>query len=65
MWPFSRRNNAEKKKGSHLMRKVVVGLVIGGAVGSIVGKKIMQHHCKRDEDNEETPAPKADDRFED
>lgn len=38
MWPFRRK----KKDTNRLMKKVVVGLVIGGAIGSIVGKKMME-----------------------
>lgn len=41
MWPF-RRHKEEKKK--HIAQKVVVGLIVGGAIGSIVGKKLLEKH---------------------
>lgn len=49
MWPF--RKKAAKKK-SLMPKKVIVGLIIGGAIGSIVGKKLLEKHDKDDEDSE-------------
>jgi hypothetical protein len=37
MWPFRRRPNGIRKTWENL----VVGLIIGGAIGSIIGKKLM------------------------
>ncbi len=45
MWPF-RKKKIEKK--SHIGRRVVAGLIIGGAVGSIVGKKLLEQHDAKD-----------------
>lgn len=51
MWPFRRRR--EEKKTT-IGQKVVVGLIIGGAIGSIVGKKLMEkHECEDGEDAED------------
>jgi len=48
MWPFRRRRKPEEKK-PHIARKVIVGLVIGGAISSIIGKKLLEKR-ERDED---------------
>lgn len=37
MWPFSRREGGLRKTWENL----IVGLVIGGAIGSIIGKKLL------------------------
>lgn len=47
MWPFRRRREKPKKR---MVEKVVVGLIIGGAIGSIIGKKMMDKHDKEDEE---------------
>lgn len=47
MWPFRRK----KKRLS--ATKVVVGLVIGGAIMSTIGKKIMDKHAERKEQEED------------
>jgi hypothetical protein len=38
MWPFTRH----REKKPHLAKKIIVGLVIGGAITSIIGKKLME-----------------------
>ncbi len=43
MWPFRR---SEKKLSK---TKLVVGLVIGGAIAATVGKKIMEKHAEMKE----------------
>ena len=48
MWPFGRKK-AKKDEGGALKR-VVAGLIIGGAIGSIVGRSLMD---KDEEDDEE------------
>ena len=47
MWPFRRRR---EKKGE-IMKNLVVGLIIGTAITSIIGKKMMEKH-EVDEDDE-------------
>ena len=37
MWPFRRRERGFRKSWENL----IVGLVIGGAIGSIIGKKLL------------------------
>lgn len=36
-----------------MAKKVVAGLIIGGAIGSIVGKTLMEKHDKMDEEEDE------------
>lgn len=45
MWPFCR-----KKKASRL-EKLIAGIIIGGAIGSIVGKKLIEHIKEHDEED--------------
>jgi hypothetical protein len=46
MWPFRTKKKLNKTK-------LVVGLVIGGAIAATVGKKIMEKHAElRDEDDD-------------
>lgn len=53
MWPFRRRKQADEKKG-HFARRVIVGLVIGGAISSIIGAKLMDKKEKeREEEDDE------------
>lgn len=47
MWPFRRKKKLSKTK-------LVVGLVIGGAIAATVGKKIMDKHAELAEDDDET-----------
>lgn len=48
MWPFRRKKKLNKTK-------LVVGLVIGGAIAATVGKKIMERQAelKGEEDEDE------------
>jgi hypothetical protein len=39
MWPFTKKKKLNKTK-------LVVGLVIGGAIAATVGKKIMEKHAE-------------------
>ena len=58
MWPF----RCKHKKCSRL-EKLIAGLVIGGAIGSIVGKALMDrmHDGKKeDDDKEETDIEESD-----
>ena len=43
MWPFRRR---EEEKKSRPIKRLIVGLNIGGAIGSIIGSKILEKHEK-------------------
>ena len=47
MWPF----RCKQKKRSRL-EKLIAGLVIGGAIGSIVGKALIDHMHEDEEDKE-------------
>ncbi len=44
MWPFRRRRDKEKKKNRHIVEKVIAGVIIGTAVSSIIGKKMLDKH---------------------
>ncbi len=48
MWPFKKK----KAKDNHIAKRVIAGLIIGGAIGSIVGKKLMEEH-EREKDEED------------
>jgi len=53
MWPFRR---AKAPAPRRLLREVVAGLIIGGAIGSIIGSKVlekMEREEKRGRGNEE------------
>jgi hypothetical protein len=50
MWPFS---NREEKKQAHIMRKFIAGVIIGGAIASIIGKHMLDKHEKGDDDDDE------------
>jgi len=53
MWPFRRRKPINKAKQA--MERLVAGLIIGGAIGSIVGKKLLDEQEEDGlEDAEET-----------
>ena len=46
MWPFSRKKKLSKSK-------LMVGLVIGGAIAATVGKKIMEKQAELRETEED------------
>ena len=54
MWPFRRRRSEDADR-SHIARKIVVGLVIGGAISSIIGKKLLDKakESKEEEDDKD------------
>jgi hypothetical protein len=47
MWPFRRKN---KRRA---IEKVVAGLIIGAAISSIIGKKLIDKHGKEESEDEE------------
>jgi Na+/glutamate symporter len=49
MWPFRKRQD----KKNHMAKRVIAGLIIGGAIGSIVGKKLMDDQEKKKDDEAE------------
>lgn len=52
MWPFRRKKKQIPKPG-RIAKQVVAGVIIGGAIGSIVGKKLMeQHGVEEDKDDD-------------
>jgi hypothetical protein len=46
MWPFKKKKKMNKTK-------LVVGLVIGGAIAATVGKKIMEKHAALNGEDED------------
>ena len=63
MWPFRRK---EQKSGvKKNVERLVTGFVIGAAISSIVGKKLMDHHeeeyCKDNGDEGGQDDTKKDD----
>ncbi len=51
MWPFKKKPKEEK--GNHIAKRVIAGLIIGGAIGSIVGKKLLDEHRQKNEEEKE------------
>ena len=49
MWPLRRRKQKER---SGIAKKVIVGLVIGGAISSIIGKKLLEKKEQEHEDED-------------
>ncbi len=52
MWPFRRRREKKEKK-PRTMEKVIAGVIIGTAISSIVGKKLLEKHAKDKKAREE------------
>jgi hypothetical protein len=48
LWPFRRRLAQKPHK---IPKKVIAGMVIGGAIASIVGKKLLDKHHDPDNDD--------------
>ena len=46
MWPFSRKNCDGKPKRHRVLKRVIVGFIIGGAISSIIGKSILKERRK-------------------
>jgi len=42
MWPF-RHQRFENKSGK-LVKRLITGLIIGGAIGSVIGRHLMEKH---------------------
>lgn len=42
MWPFKRPKPEQKKL--KIVKRVVAGLIIGGAIGSVVGRNMLEKH---------------------
>lgn len=51
MWPF--RKKTKIPKPGKLAKQVVVGVIIGGAIGSIIGKKMMEKHNAESKERED------------
>ncbi len=51
MWPFRRKKKISKP--GRIVKQVVTGVIIGGAIGSIVGKKLMDQHKAEDDEQED------------
>ena len=51
MWPFKRRKPKIARPRS-AVRRVVAGLIIGGAVASIVGKRVVDRAHKEHEEKQ-------------
>jgi len=50
MWLFSLLGRKKKKS---TMEKIVAGVIIGGAIGSIIGKKLLEKHREHEEGKED------------
>lgn len=46
MWPFTKVAKKEGTKTRKVMRRLIVGFVIGGAISSIVGSALMKERRK-------------------
>ena len=45
MWPFRRRTKEAEKSGKGVVvKRVIAGLVIGGAIASVIGKRVLEKH---------------------
>ncbi len=48
MWPFRKKIKEPKTSRRKMMERVVAGVIVGAAISSIVGKKMMDKHKKED-----------------
>lgn len=46
MWPFSKKDPDGKPKRRRVLKRVIVGFIIGGAISSIIGKSILKERRK-------------------
>jgi len=46
MWPFTKAKKRERSASRKAIRRLVVGFVIGGAISSIVGSKLLKERRK-------------------
>jgi hypothetical protein len=55
MWFFSRKRKEELSTGRKVIRRVIVGFIIGGAISSIIGKSVLKEKRREHlgEDNAE------------
>ncbi len=54
MWPFCKPR--EIRRADKVIKQLVTGLIIGGAIGSVIGKHMMEKHDlhpKGEDDKEE------------
>jgi hypothetical protein len=47
MWPFRKRKKPKSSKRK-MMETVITGVIIGAAISSIVGKKLLDKHGEDD-----------------
>lgn len=53
MWPFRRRKAIETTKQAHKkLQNLVAGIIIGGAIGTVIGKKMMERTEEDEEDKQ-------------
>ena len=45
MWPFSRKKKEEPRR-KRTVRRMLMGFIIGGAITSIIGNKVLQERRK-------------------
>lgn len=50
MWPF---RSHERCKKEHIARKFIAGMIIGGAIASIIGKRLVEKHENGDDEEKD------------